>query len=102
MKRDTAELIINEDYGRMLDLLLNTECVKQSYHKEEARIWIDKVEDEFLREGLGNLSDVQLHMIEGLIFDDRNVYELAEMLGMKPNEVYEEIQDSRNILLRYI
>ena len=41
-------------------------------------------------------------MIEGLNFDDRNVYELAEMLGMKPDEVYEEIQDSRNILLRYI
>lgn len=102
MKRDTADLIINEYYGRMLDLLLNTESVKQSYHKEGARIWIDRVEDEFLREGLGNLSDVQLRMIEGLIFDDRNVYELAEMLGMKTDEVYEEIQNSRKTLLRYI
>ena len=43
-----------------------------------------------------------LSIIESLVFEDMTIYEVSQHLGMDMDAVYEKIQDSRRILLRYI
>ena len=88
MKKDIVDTIIEEDFGRMIDLLLNT--------------WAGCIGDEFLQEGLRHLDGQMLSIIESLVFEDMTIYEVSQHLGIDTDSVYEKIQESRRILLRYI
>ena len=43
-----------------------------------------------------------LSIIEDFVFENMNVYEVSQHLGMDMDTVYEKIQESRRILLRYV
>ena len=102
MKKDIVDTIIEEDFGRMIDLLLNAEDVRKAYQQEDGHTWIDCIGDEFLQEGLWHLDGQMLSIIESLVFEDMTIYEVSQHLGIDTDSVYEKIQESRRILLRYI
>lgn len=102
MKKDTVDAIIEEDFGRMIDLLLNTEDVRKVYQQGDGHTWIGCIRDEFLQEGLRHLDGQMLSIIEDLLFEDMTTYEVSQHLGMDMDAVYEKIQESRRILLRYV
>lgn len=102
MKKDIVDTIIEEDFGRMIDLLLNTEDVRKAYQRGEGHIWIGCIGDGFLQEGLRHLDRQMLYIIESLVFEDMTIYEVSQYLGMDMDAVYEKIQESRRILLRYV
>lgn len=43
-----------------------------------------------------------LSIIESLVFEDMTIYEVSQHLGIDTDTVYEKIQESRRILLRYV
>lgn len=102
MKKDIVDAIIEEDFGRMIDLLLNEEDVRKAYQQEDGHTWIDCIGDEFLQEGLWHLDGQMLSIIESLVFEDMTIYEVSQHLGIDTDSVYEKIQESRRILLRCI
>lgn len=102
MKKDIVDTIIEEDFGRMIDLLLNTEDVRKAYQQGDGHTWVGCIGDGSLQEGLRHLDRQMLSMIEDLVFEDMTVYEVSQHLGMDMDAVYEKIQESRRILLRYL
>ena len=102
MKKDIVDTIIEEDFGRMIDLLLNTEDVRKAYQQGDGHTWVGCIGDGFLQEGLRHLDRQMLSIIEDLVFEDMTIYEVSQHLGIDTDSVYEKIQESRRILLRYI
>ena len=102
MKKDIVDTIIEEDFGRMIDLLLNTEDVRKAYQQGDGHTWAGCIGDEFLQEGLRHLDGQMLSIIESLVFEDMTIYEVSQHLGMDADAVYEKIQESRKVLLRFI
>ena len=102
MKKDIVDTIIEEDFGRMIDLLLNTEDVRKAYQQGDGHTWAGCIGDGFLQEGLRHLDRQMLSIIEDLVFEDMTIYEVSQHLGMDTDTVYEKIQESRRILLRYV
>ena len=102
MKKDIVDTIIEEDFGRMIDLLLNTEDVRKAYQQGDGHTWVGCIGDEFLQEGLRHLERQMLYIIESLVFEDMTIYEVSQHLGIDTDTVYEKIQESRRILLRYV
>lgn len=102
MKKDIVDTIIEEDFGRMIDLLLNTEDVRKEYQRGDGHTWAGCIGDGFLQEGLRHLDRQMLSIIEALVFEDMTIYEVSQHLGMDTDTVYEKIQESRRILLRYV
>lgn len=102
MKKDIVDTIIEEDFGRMIDLLLNTEDVRKAYQQEDGHTWIGCIGDGSLQEGLRHLDGQMLSIIESLVFEDMTIYEVSQHLGIDTDSVYKKIQESRRILLRYI
>ena len=54
--------------------------------------------EENMKKDIGQM----LSIIESLIFEDMTIYEVSQHLGMDTDTVYEKIQESRRILLRYV
>ena len=102
MKKDIVDTIIEEDFGRMIDLLLNTEDVRKAYQQGDGHTWVGCIGDEFLQEGLRHLDEQMLSIIECLVFEDMTLYEVSQHLGIDTDSVYEKIQESRRILLRFV
>ena len=102
MKKDIVDTIIEEDFGRMIDLLLNTEDVREAYQQGDGHTWVGCIGDEFLQEGLRHLDGQMLSIIERLVFEDMTIYEVSQHLGIDTDSVYEKIQESRKVLLRFI
>lgn len=102
MKKDIVDTIIGEDFGRMIDLLLNTEDVRKAYQQGDGHTWAGCIGDEFLQEGLRHLDGQMLSIIESLVFEEMTIYEVGQHLGIDMDSVYEKIQESRRILLRYV
>ena len=102
MKKDIVDTIIEEDFGRMIDLLLNTENVRKAYQRGDEYTWVSCIGDGFLQEGLRHLDRQMLSIIEDLVFEDMTIYEVSRHLGMDMDAVHEKIQESRRILLRYV
>lgn len=102
MKKDIVDIIIEEDFGRMIDLLLNTEDVRKAYQRGDGHAWVGCIGDGSLQEGLRHLDRQMLHIIESLVFEDMTIYEVSQYLGIDTDTVYEKIQESRRILLKYV
>lgn len=94
--------VINEDYGRMIDLILSADGVKRAFFYKGSRAWIESIDDEFMRAGLEALSNMQLHIIEALLFRNISINDVSKELNAVPEEIMDEIRAIRRILLKYI
>ena len=91
-----------DDLSDMIDMLIAVEGIKTTYKRRHDKAWIRKVGDESLRMGLNQLSDIQITIIESLVFDDKNVLDLRNNLGMSVMEIRIEIRDMHRILTKNI
>ena len=76
--------------------------MRKAYQRGDGHTWVGCIGDEFLREGLRHLDGQMLSIIETLVFEDMTIYEVSQHLGMDADAVYEKIQESRKVLLRFI
>ena len=100
-KRENGMIIYSDDMSKIIDMLLSVDGLKETYQKKHDRSWIRKVDDD-LNTGLLKLSDVQLSIIEGFIFEDKCIADLKDELGLSLKDIRVEIRNAREILIRYI
>ena len=83
----------------LADLLLGTEGIRYIYLKKRDRTWIRKIGYDSMRFAFLSMTEVQLRIIELLIFEDRTVTDIRRILDLSITELRIEIRDMRKALL---
>ena len=83
----------------LADLLLGTEGIRYIYLKKHDRTWIRRIGDAGMRYAVMNMSEIQLTILELLIFEDRTVTDLRRILDLTMSQFRIEIRDMRKALL---
>lgn len=91
-----------DDMGVLIDSLLNTSDVKRAFISRGSKCWINKVSDEFLREGLKHLSARQIYIIESLLLRDKNILDICFNLGISYESFWRELKDMRSTLIVFL
>ena len=87
MKKDIVDTIIEEDFGRMINLILNTEDVRKAYKQGDGHTWVGCIGYELLQEGLRHLDEQMLSNSECIVFEDMTIYEVSRHLGNDTDSV---------------
>lgn len=90
--------IFDDQLCELMDLLLNVCGVRMTYMQRVDRMWIFKVGDQDLRDGLLRLTDKQLLIIEAFVFDGKTTEDLKQDLDIGITELRIEICRIRTIL----
>ena len=83
----------------MADMMLGTEGLRYIYLKKHDRTWIRKLGDDGMKFAVMSMTEVQLRIIELLIFEDRTVTDIRRTLNLTITELRIEIRDMRKALL---
>ena len=83
----------------MADMMLGTEGLRYIYLKKHDRTWIRKLGDDGMKFAVMSMTEVQLRIIELLIFEDRTVTDIRRTLDLTISELRIEIRDMRKALL---
>ena len=83
----------------MADLILGTEGIRYIYLKKHDRTWIRRIGDDSLRFAVMNMTEIQITIIELLIFEDRTVTDIRRVLDLTITQLRIEIRDMRKALL---
>ena len=83
----------------LADMLLGTEGIKFLYLKTHDRTWICRIGDDGMKYAVMNLTEVQITIIELLIFEDRTVTDIRRVLNLTLTELRTEIRQMRKALL---
>ena len=89
----------DDDLCELADLLLGTEGIRYIYMKKHDRTWIRQLGDDGMRNAVMSMSEIQLTIIELLIFEDRTVTDLRRVLDLTMTQFRIEIRDMRKALL---
>ena len=96
---DDGRVWFDDHICEMADMMLGTEGLRYIYLKKHDRTWIRKLEDDGMRYAFLSMTEVQLRIIELLIFEDRTVTDIRRTLDMTITELRIEIRDMRKALL---
>ena len=83
----------------MADMMLGTEGLRYIYLKKHDRTWVRKIEDDGMRFAVMNMTEIQLTIIELLIFEDRTVTDIRRVMDLTMTQLRIEIRDMRKALL---
>lgn len=97
--RDDGSVWFDDQICELADLLLGTEGIRYIYLKKRDRTWIRKLGDDGMRYAVMTMTDVQLTIIELLIFEDRTVTDIRRVLDLTMTQLRIEIRDMRRALL---
>ena len=90
---------LDDHICEMADMMLGTEGLRYIYLKKHDRTWIRKLGDDGMKFAVMSMTEVQLRIIELLIFEDRNVTDIRRTLDLTITELRIEIRDMRKALL---
>ena len=97
--RDDGRVWFDDHICEIADLMLGTEGIRYIYLKKHDRSWIRKLGDDGVRFAFMSMTEVQLRIIELLIFEDRTVTDIRRILDLTITELRIEIKDMRKALL---
>ncbi len=97
--RDDGCVWFEDQISEMADLLITVQGIRYLYMKKRDRSWIRRIGDEGLRLALMSMSEIQLRMIEELVFEDKTVTDIRRELNLTITEIRMEIRDMRKALL---
>ena len=86
----------------MADLILGTEGIRYIYLQKRDRTWIRKLGDDGMRYAVMSMTEIQITIIELLIFEDRTVTDIRRILDLTMTEFRIEIREMRKALLAAI
>jgi len=92
-------ILYDDQMCEVIDFLISRECVRLTYINRRDRSWIRFIGDENLRDGLLQLTETQIRIIEAVAFDGAGAVELKRELGISVKEIRMEIHDMREVLL---
>ena len=97
--RETGMPVFDDQIYELIDLLLGVEGIRRLYLQRHDRAWIRKVGDEGLRDGLLELTEKQITIIEAMLFEDKNIVDIQRNTGMTIRQICVEIREMRKTLL---
>ena len=96
---DDGRVWFDDHICEMADMMLGTEGLRYIYLKKHDRTWIRKLGDDGMKFAVMSMTEVQLRIIELLIFEDRTVTDIRRTLDLMITELRIEIRDMRKALL---
>ncbi|MBR3125209.1 MAG: hypothetical protein IKF42_07375 [Mogibacterium sp.] len=97
--RDDGIIWFEDQISEMADLLITVQGIRFIYMKKHDRSWISRVGDEGLRFALWSMTEIQLRIIEELVFEDKTVTDIQREMDLTITEIRMEIRDMRKALL---
>ena len=91
-------LLYDDQVCELIDLLIGRDSVRLMYLQRQDRSWIRMVGDPDLRDGLLNLTETQIRIIEATCFEGAGVMELRSELHLTVSEIRKEVSDMRETL----
>ena len=96
---DDGRVWFDDHICEMADMMLGTEGLRYIYLKKHDRTWIRKLGDDGMKFAVMSMTEVQLRIIELLVFEDRTVTDIRRILDLTITELRIEIRDMRKALL---
>ena len=96
---EDGRLWFDDHICEMADLILGTEGIRYIYLKKHDRTWIRRIGDDSFRFAVMNMTEIQITIIELLIFEDRTVTDIHRVLDLTITQLRIEIRDMRKALL---
>ena len=96
---DDGRVWFDDHICEMADMMLGTEGLRYIYLKKHDRTWIRKLGDDGMKFAVMSMTEVQLRIIELLIFEDRTVTDIRRTVDLTITELRIEIRDMRKALL---
>ena len=96
---DDGRVWFDDHICEMADMMLGTEGLRYIYLKKHDRTWVRKIEDDGMRFAVMNMTEIQLTIIELLIFEDRTVTDIRRVMDLTMTQLRIEIRDMRKALL---
>ena len=96
---DDGRVWFDDHICEMADMMLGTEGLRYIYLKKHDRTWIRKLGDDGMKFAVMSMTEVQLRIIELLIFEDRTLTDIRRTLDLTITELRIEIRDMRKALL---
>ena len=96
---DDGRVWFDDHICEMADMMLGIEGLRYIYLKKHDRTWIRKLGDDGMKFAVMSMTEVQLRIIELLIFEDRTVTDIRRILDLTITEFRMEIRDMRKALL---
>ena len=97
--REDGIVWFDDQISEMADLLITVQGVRYIYLKKHDRSWISRIGDEGMRFALWSMSEIQLRIIEALVFEDKTVTDVRREMDLTITEIRMEIRDMRKALL---
>lgn len=97
--REDGRVWFDDQICELTDLLLGTEGIRYIYLKKHDRTWVRRIGDDGMRYAVMTMTDVQLTIIELLIFEDRTVTDIRRILNLTMMQFRIELRDMRKVLL---
>ncbi len=97
--RDDGIIWFEDQISEMADLLITVQGIRYIYMKKHDRSWISRIGDEGMRFALWSMSEIQLRIIEELVFEDKTVTDVRREMDLTITEIRVEIRDMRKALL---
>ena len=97
--RDDGIIWFEDQISEMADLLITVQGIRYIYMKKHDRSWISRVGDEGMRFALWSMSEIQLRIIEALVFEGQTVTDIQREMDLTITEIRMEIRDMRKALL---
>ena len=100
--RNDGRVWFEDHICELADLLLGTEGIRYIYLQKRDRTWIRKLGDDGMRYAAMSMTEIQITIIELLIFEDRTVTDIRRILDLTMTEFRIEIREMRKALLAAI
>ena len=97
--RDDGCVWFDDQICELADLLLGTEGIKFIYLRRHDRTWIRRIGDDDMKYAVMSMTDIQIRIIEMLVFEDRTVTDIRRVLNITLTEFRTEIRKMRKALL---
>ena len=97
--RDDGIIWFEDQISEMADLLITVQGIRYIYMKKHDRSWISRIGDEGMRFALWSMSEIQLRIIEALVFEDKTVTDVRREMDLTITEIRMEIRVMRKALL---
>ena len=97
--REDGRIWFDDQICDLADLLMGTEGIRHVYRRKPGRKWIRGIGDDGMRSAVKGMSEVQIRIIELLIFEDRTAEDVRRTLGLTTARLRAEMRNMRKALL---
>jgi len=96
--RADGMLIYDDQLMEMAEGILRAEGLRETYHRKKNHAWIGEAEDDGLTEGLKDLTEVQIRIIELVFFEGMCPADVRRIMEMSLKEIRIEVRSIRKTL----